>query len=169
MGRSGEDLQPIERHEASERSLHDSPERLRHPGAQESSLMEALAPTGARSAECDAPLAAKASLSLAASLRANVSWTLLGNVVYAACQWGMLVAFAKLGQAQMVGEYGLGLAITAPVFMFANLQLGSVLATDAAGASAFADYFGARATTTVAALVTSCVVAFATQGVTNTA
>ena len=131
--------------------------------------MEALAPTEARPAERGAPFNAKASRSVVASLRANVSWTLLGNVAYAGCQWGMLVSFAKLGQARMVGEYGLGLAITAPVFMFANLQLGSVLATDATGASTFADYFGARVTTTVAALVTSCVVAFATQGMTTTA
>jgi hypothetical protein len=30
------------------------------------------------------------------SLRRNFSWTLAGNVVYAGCQWGMLVALAKL-------------------------------------------------------------------------
>lgn len=99
-----------------------------------------------------------------ASLRANVTWTLLGNIGYAGCQWGMLVAFAKFGDARMVGEFGLGLAISGPVFMFANLQLASVLATDAAGASAFGDYFGVRVATTAAALLTSCAVALATHG-----
>src|SRR6266850_6844432 len=94
---------------------------------------------------------AQAPPSLVASLRANVTWTLLGNIAYAACQWGMLVAFAKVGDARMVGEFGLGLAITAPVFMFANLQLASVLATDAAGTTTFRDYVGARVMTTSAA------------------
>jgi O-antigen/teichoic acid export membrane protein len=107
---------------------------------------------------------AQAPLSLVASLRANATWTLLGNLAYAGCQWGMLVAFAKFGDARMVGEFGLGLAITGPVFMFANLQLASVLATDAAGTTSFADYFGARVTTTVTALLASCALSVATHG-----
>jgi hypothetical protein len=45
----------------------------------------------------------------------NFLWTLSGNVVYAACQWGMLVVLAKLGTHQMVGEFALALAITAPI------------------------------------------------------
>ena len=48
-------------------------------------------------------------------LRVNFLWTLSGNVVYAACQWGMLVVLAKLGTHQMVGEFALALAITAPI------------------------------------------------------
>ncbi|MGI8856402.1 MAG: hypothetical protein ACR2JW_11675, partial [Thermomicrobiales bacterium] len=53
----------------------------------------------------------------ARSLRANFSWTFVGNVVYAACQWGMLVVLAKLGSPEVVGQFALGLAITAPVIM----------------------------------------------------
>jgi hypothetical protein len=49
------------------------------------------------------------------SLRRNFAWTVLGNVTYAACQWGMLVALAKLGSPEMVGQFALGLAIGAPV------------------------------------------------------
>ena len=107
---------------------------------------------------------AKAPLSLVASLRANVTWTLLGNLALAGCQWGMLVAFAKFGDARMVGEFGLGLAVTGPVFMFSNLQLASVLATDAAGRNTFSEYFGVRVSTTLAALIASCVLAFAAYG-----
>jgi len=40
-------------------------------------------------------------------------------------------ALAKLGNASMVGQYALALAIAAPVFMLTNLQLRAVQATDA--------------------------------------
>ena len=49
------------------------------------------------------------------TLRRNFSWTFVGNFVYAACQWGMLVVLAKLGTPEMVGQFTLGLAVTAPV------------------------------------------------------
>jgi hypothetical protein len=48
------------------------------------------------------PLAQQRSRQL--TLRVNFLWTLAGNVVYAACQWGILVALAKLGTPQMVGR-----------------------------------------------------------------
>jgi O-antigen/teichoic acid export membrane protein len=76
-----------------------------------------------------APLATGTGLPV--SLRRNFAWTLAGNVTYAACQWGMLVAIARLGTPGMVGEFALGLAISAPVFMLTSLQLRVVLATDA--------------------------------------
>lgn len=68
----------------------------------------------------------------------------MGNVVYSACQWGMISTLAKLGNAALVGRFALGLAITAPVFMFTNLQLRAVQATDARSEFAFADYFTLR-------------------------
>jgi O-antigen/teichoic acid export membrane protein len=78
------------------------------------------------------------------SLRSNFRWTFVGNVVYSACQWGMISALAKLGNAALVGRFALGLAITAPVFMFTSLQLRGVQATDARSEFAFADYFTLR-------------------------
>jgi len=68
----------------------------------------------------------------ALSLRANFSWTFVGNVVYAGCQWGMLVVLAKLGSPETVGLFALGLAVTAPVIQFVNLQLRGAQVTDAA-------------------------------------
>ncbi|HYE26166.1 MAG TPA: lipopolysaccharide biosynthesis protein [Clostridia bacterium] len=88
----------------------------------------------------------------ARSLRANVAWTLVGNVVYAACQWGMLAALAKAGSTEDVGRFALGLAIAAPVFMFTNLQLRAVQATDARGEFEFADYFSLRVVSTALGL-----------------
>ena len=95
------------------------------------------------------------------SLRANFLWNLAGNVVYTACQWGMLVALAKLGDAEMVGQFALALAVTAPVFMFTNLHLRGVQATDARGQHAFGEYFGLRLLMTVAGLVLIAVLALA--------
>jgi O-antigen/teichoic acid export membrane protein len=87
------------------------------------------------------------------SLRANFSWTFAGNLIYAASQWGILVVLARLGSPEMVGQFALGLAISAPVILFANLQLRAVQATDATREYAFADYFGLRLLTTLLALL----------------
>jgi O-antigen/teichoic acid export membrane protein len=78
------------------------------------------------------------------SLRRNFAWTLAGNVVYAGCQWGMLIVLAKLTSPEMVGQFALALAITAPVFMFSSLQLRIVQATDAAHEYRFEEYFSLR-------------------------
>jgi len=78
------------------------------------------------------------------TLRRNFSWTFTGHLVYAASQWGMLVLLAKLGSPEMVGQFTLGLAVTAPVIMFTNLQLRQIQATDAKGEYVFGDYLGLR-------------------------
>jgi len=95
---------------------------------------------------------------VALSLRANFSWTFVGNVVYAGCQWAMLVVLAKLGTPEMVGQFALGLAISGPVIMLANLQLRAIQATDARQQFQFADYLGLRLTTSIiAALVIAAI------------
>jgi O-antigen/teichoic acid export membrane protein len=78
------------------------------------------------------------------SLRENFAWTLAGNIVYAGSQWGMLVVLAKLGTPEWVGQFALGLALTAPVLLFANLQLRSVQATDVGGEYRFGHYLALR-------------------------
>lgn len=94
------------------------------------------------------------------SLRRNFAWTALGNIVYAGCQWGMLVALAKLGTPQMVGQFALGLAIGAPVVLLASLQLRAVQATDARDEYRFGDYLALRLTTTVLAFGVICLIAW---------
>jgi O-antigen/teichoic acid export membrane protein len=78
------------------------------------------------------------------SFRRNFSWAFVGNAVYAGCQWGILVVLAKLGSPEMVGQFTLGLAVTAPIIMFTNLQLRTVQATDAKERYLFGDYLGLR-------------------------
>ncbi len=77
-------------------------------------------------------------------LSGQVTWTLVGNVGYAASQWVMLVILAKILAPPDVGRFGLGLAIATPVIMFTNLQLRSLQATEAAEHLRFSHYFGAR-------------------------
>jgi O-antigen/teichoic acid export membrane protein len=99
------------------------------------------------------------------TLRMNFLWTLSGNVVYAACQWGILVVLAKLGTAQMVGEFALALAVTAPIVIGTGLHLRSVQATDAASEYRFGDYLSLRLLTTGAAgLVIIGIVWFSSYG-----
>lgn len=87
------------------------------------------------------------------SLRSNFAWTLIGNVVYAGCQWGILVVLAKLGSPELVGEFALALAITAPLLIGAGLNLRSVQASDAVEAHPFSHYLWLRLLTTAGALV----------------
>jgi O-antigen/teichoic acid export membrane protein len=92
-------------------------------------------------------------------LRVNFLWTFAGNGIYAACQWAMLVVFAKLGTTELVGQFALALALTAPVILFSNLQLRGVQATDARDRFRFADYFGLRLVTTAGASVVLAILA----------
>jgi O-antigen/teichoic acid export membrane protein len=86
------------------------------------------------------------------SLRRNFSWALVGNIFYSACQGGMLIVLARLGTAEMVGAFTFALAVTAPLFMFSNLQLRVVQATDAHTQFTFNDYLGLRLVSTLLAL-----------------
>ena len=77
----------------------------------------------------------------------------MGNVIYAISQWGILVVLAKVGTPEMVGQFALGLAITAPIILFANLSLRAVQATDARHEFQLGNYVGLRVITTLSALV----------------
>lgn len=87
------------------------------------------------------------------SLTSNFMWTLGGTVIYTASQWGMISILAKRGSPATVGVFALGLAVSAPVFMFCNLQLRGVQATDAQSRYRFADFFVLRSLCTLAALL----------------
>lgn len=87
------------------------------------------------------------------SLRANFSWTFIGNAVNAAAWFAMTIVLAKLGSPEHVGQFALGLATTAPIFMFATLRLRDVQATDTNQEYLFGDYFGLRLITTFLALL----------------
>jgi O-antigen/teichoic acid export membrane protein len=95
-----------------------------------------------------------------ASLRWNFSWTFVGNVINSACQWGTLVLLAKLGNPEMVGQYGLALAVAAPVLALSSLQLRAVLTTDVHEKIHFGEYLGFRLLTTVLSLLVIAGISF---------
>ena len=88
-------------------------------------------------------------LSRPLSLRDNFSWTLAGNVVYAACQWLTLVVLAKTGTPEMVGQFALALAIVTPVIVLTSLQLRVLQSTDASRDFVFGNYLAVRLVTAV--------------------
>jgi O-antigen/teichoic acid export membrane protein len=76
------------------------------------------------------------------------------------CQWAMLVVVARLGTPEKVGEFALGLAISAPVVLFTNLGLRRIQVTDGSGSFLFGDYFGLRLLMNAIALAVIVALAF---------
>jgi O-antigen/teichoic acid export membrane protein len=78
------------------------------------------------------------------SLRRNFTWTLIGNAIFAASQWGILVVLTRLGSAAEVGRLSLAATVATPLVVFANLQLRAVFVSDASGRFPFRDYLGVQ-------------------------
>jgi O-antigen/teichoic acid export membrane protein len=79
--------------------------------------------------------------------------------VFSLSQWGILVVFAKLGSATLVGQLVYGLSLAAPMFVIAGLQLRSIQATDADNRHTLGQYLGLRTLTTVAATIIAVIAA----------
>jgi len=77
----------------------------------------------------------------------NFTSLLLGNLVYSISQWGMIIVIARLGNPIFVGQYSLGLAVTAPIILFLNLQLRNFQATDTNSQYEFHHYLKLRLVT----------------------
>jgi O-antigen/teichoic acid export membrane protein len=74
----------------------------------------------------------------------EVSWSLLGILVASLAQWVVIVILARYGSPAMVGQYALGLAVGAPVFLLAGLALRTIQVTDAHSRFGFDDYLRLR-------------------------
>lgn len=74
----------------------------------------------------------------------NFASLFIGNLVYSISQWGMLVVIARLGNPIFVGQYSFGLAVTAPIILFLNLQLRNYQATDTSSQYEFHQYLKLR-------------------------
>jgi len=97
-------------------------------------------------------------------LRSDFTQVLLGNMLYYACQWSIMIALAKLGTPQQLGEYALGMAIAAPILLFANLQLRAIIASDVQDQFTLAQFFTFRLATMILALLVIVGVAAAGSG-----
>lgn len=105
-----------------------------------------------------APPAGLAAAVSRASLLANFSWVLAGRIAYIAAQWGVLVVLARWGTPEVVGQYGLALALTAPAFMLAQLGLRDLYTTER-DAESFPTYLALRLLSLAGALAVAAVVA----------
>ena len=65
----------------------------------------------------------------------------------------MLIVLTKLGSPELVGQFALGLAITAPIMIFADMRLRAVQVADARNEYKFGDYLSLRMGTTALALL----------------
>ncbi|TDT79867.1 O-antigen/teichoic acid export membrane protein [Bacillus sp. AG1163] len=90
----------------------------------------------------------------------NFSWTLVGNIIYAATQWAIIMVLAKMLGSDAVGIYSLALAVTAPIYMFANLQLRQVQITDINNRFTFGIYFSLRCLSTLLAFGVILIICF---------
>src|SRR6266478_189645 len=86
------------------------------------------------------------------SLTADFSWTFVGNAIYAAGQFAILMLLTKLVRPELVGQYALGLALVYPVMMLTNMQLRSVMNSTAGDRAQFGHYLSLRLLTTLAAI-----------------
>lgn len=98
----------------------------------------------------------------AGTLRGHISWTVAGNVVFAASQWGILIGVARVGSAEMLGQFALALATTTPVMMLTNMALRAVQATDARPDFSFGTYLALRLMTSALAMI--CIVVICATG-----
>lgn len=130
------------------------PRMLPDPPSPQALLTLVSRPSGAWSSN-DGTELAKPGL----SMRLNFAWILAGNLVYAVCQWGAIVALAKLGSSFVVGQFSLGLAISTPVLMLTNLQLRAVQATDARRLYSFSEYLRLRSALTLIGLAAIAAIA----------
>lgn len=92
-------------------------------------------------------------------LAKNVSWTVLGNLTYALSQWAILITLARISSAKLVGQFSLGLAITAPIMMFLNMKLRILQVTDVKAEFSFGHFLGLRIITSTAGLGIICTLA----------
>jgi O-antigen/teichoic acid export membrane protein len=82
-----------------------------------------------------------------------LAWSITGNLGWSVAQWLVIVMLARLSSPETVGQYALGLAITAPLVLLAGLTLRSVQVTDRSSRFTFADYLRARVAAMLAVTV----------------
>lgn len=96
------------------------------------------------------------------SLAHNFMWTLPANVIYAACQWAVIVLLAKVASVEVVGQYALATAVAVPSAFLADFRLRVLFVTDAEHKYDFREMFGLRlmlAAVSIIVAVTVCGIA----------
>jgi len=95
------------------------------------------------------------------AVRRGFSWLALGNIVNAACAWGRVALLARLGNAEMIGQLTLALAVCNPIGMLADLGLSGSLISDADRQYRVGDYLRLRLLTSGLAMLVIFMTAWA--------
>lgn len=80
----------------------------------------------------------------ASSLRRGAIAVLLGNGVFNACRIGVIVLLAKFAGESVLGEFNYAMALSAPIVIFAALELRSVFVADPHDQIPFGAYLALR-------------------------
>lgn len=75
-------------------------------------------------------------------LRTNFLHIFRGEFIYAISQWLVLSGLTKLTTPEQVGQFGLALGISAPVFLFVSMRIQQIVATDYLEKYKFGEYLG---------------------------
>lgn len=92
-------------------------------------------------------------------VQTNFFWNLAGNGASSGAQWAFVVLLARLGDVAMVGQYTMGLAVAAPIFTLASLNLRALQATDVHQQFSLLDYMSVRLVTSAGAFAVTALVA----------
>ncbi len=93
----------------------------------------------------------------ALSLKKNVLFGLIGSVVFAITQWGILTVVAHLGSPEEVGAVTVATALVTPVFFFATMSIGESHRVDDLDSFSRADYFALRLLMALLSVVVVCI------------
>lgn len=77
-------------------------------------------------------------------VKGKLSWSLLGNIIFALSQWGIVTVLARMGIGTDLGDYSLALALAAPIIIFFEFNLRALLVTDSKNEYDFNEYLGSR-------------------------
>jgi O-antigen/teichoic acid export membrane protein len=89
------------------------------------------------------------------SLKASLGYSFVSQAFYLLSQLGVLSALAHFRGPQAVGEFGLALALTTPVFLLLNMGFRTTQAVDVGSDFSFSHYGGTRIILTALAAVVS--------------
>ena len=92
------------------------------------------------------------------SMVADVVLTVGSRLLYAASQAAILVLVVRVGGTEETASFVWAQALTAPVFMFANMNLREMISTETTGGFRAADYWRVRLVSTATALAVMSIV-----------
>lgn len=78
------------------------------------------------------------------SLKANALWMIAGRIIYAACQWLVIIGIARFLGAEQVGHFSYAMAFCAPVYIFLQMNMRMYLATDSSNEFDIGSYITTR-------------------------